>query len=84
MNRANIHPSNKDDRIVKQWLQAVQNNYQIHRWDLKKALRLSLNDYYRYAPLVKYELQEYITYNKSNQCWMFDGPKSKELEEDAK
>ncbi len=80
MNRANIHPASKDDRIIKQWLQVVQNNYQVHRWELKKALRLSLNDYYRYSPLVKYELQDYITYNKANQSWVFDGPKSKELE----
>jgi hypothetical protein len=79
--RANIHAQGKDDRITRQWLQCVQNNYQVHRWELKKALRLSLNDYYRYSSLIQWELGDYITYNKKSQMWVFDGPKAKEVVE---
>ncbi len=79
--RANIHAQGKDERLSRQWLQCVQNNYQIHRWELKKALRLSLNDYYRYSSLIQWELSDYITYNKKSQMWVFDGPKAKEVVE---
>ncbi len=80
--RSNIHAQSKDDRLARQWLQVVQNNYQIHRWELKRALKISLNDYYRYSPLIQWELADYITYNKKSQLWAFDGPKAHELQKE--
>ena len=72
---------NKDDSVARRWYAIVRDAGNIHRWDLKDRLSITVNDYYRLSSYILYKFSNDLEYNKKSQIWSFVGSVKKEAQQ---
>ena len=71
----------KETEVCNRWTTIIQNNYQIKWNELKRALGLTINEYYKYKMLVEADYSEFVQYNKQNKTWTWIGKRQDELDQ---